>query len=89
MKKDFLKKIGKSALRIVAALAIILGIPALCYWAWQPGSNEPLPEYANNAPWQFRQYSFPVMLILYGLWILWFIFLICNVAIKKKHGVKS
>ena len=40
-------------------------------------------------PWQFRQYSFPVMLILYGLWILWFIFLICNVAIKKKHGVKS
>ena len=40
-------------------------------------------------PWQFRQYSFLVMLILYSLWILWFIFLICNFAIKKKHGVKS
>ena len=40
-------------------------------------------------PWQFRQYSFLWMLILYGLWILWFIFLICNIAIKKKHGVKS
>ena len=40
-------------------------------------------------PWQLRQYSFLWMLILYGLWILWFIFLICNIAIKKKHGVKS
>ena len=40
-------------------------------------------------PWQFRQYSFLGMLILYGLWILWFIFLICNIAINKKHGVKS
>ena len=40
-------------------------------------------------PWQFRQYSFLVMLILYGLWILWMIFLICNILIKKKHDVKS
>ena len=40
-------------------------------------------------PWQLPQYSFGGMIILYGLWILWFIFLICNVAIKKKHDVKS
>ena len=40
-------------------------------------------------PWQFRQYAFLGMLILYGLWILWFIFLICDIAIKKKYGVKS
>ena len=40
-------------------------------------------------PWQFRQYSFLEMLILYSLWILWMIFLICNILIKKKHDVKS
>ena len=40
-------------------------------------------------PWQFRQYSFLGMLILYSLWILWMIFLICNILIKKKHDVKS
>ena len=51
MNKDLLKKLEKSALRIVAALAIILGIPALFYWVWQPGSNAPLPEYSNNAIW--------------------------------------
>ena len=51
MNNKLLKKLGKSAFRIVAALAIILGVPALCYWGWQPGSNEPLPEYANNAIW--------------------------------------
>ena len=51
MNKDLLKKLGKSLLRIAAALIIILGVPALCYWVWQPGSCEPLPEYANNAIW--------------------------------------
>ena len=51
MNKDLLKKLGKSLLRIVAALAVILGLPAIAYLLWQPGSNEPLPEYANNAIW--------------------------------------
>ena len=51
MKKLFLEKLGKSVLRIVTALAVVLGIPALCYWVWQPGSNTPLPEYHNNAIW--------------------------------------
>ena len=51
MNSDFLKKLEKSALRIVALSAIVLGIPALCYWVWQPGSNDPLPEYSNNAIW--------------------------------------
>ena len=51
MNKDLLKKLEKSALRIVSALTIILGIPVFCYWVWQPGSNDPLPEYSNNAIW--------------------------------------
>ena len=51
MNNKLLKKLGKSAFRIVAALAVILGIPAIAYLLWQPGSNEPLPEYANNAIW--------------------------------------
>ena len=51
MNKDLLKKLEKSALRIVSALTIILGIPVFCYWVWQPGSGEPLPEYRNNAIW--------------------------------------
>ena len=51
MKKYFWKKIAKSTARIVTALAIILGISALCYWGWQPGSDEPLPQYTNNAVW--------------------------------------
>ena len=51
MKSDLPAKLGKSALRIIAALAVILGIPALGYLFWQPGSNAPLPEFANNAIW--------------------------------------
>ena len=51
MNKDLLKKLGKSTLRIVVVLAIILGVPVLCYWIWQPGGSEPLPEYRNNAIW--------------------------------------
>lgn len=51
MKKEFFEKLGKSALRITGALAIIISIPALCYWIWQPGSGNSLPEYSNNAIW--------------------------------------
>ncbi len=51
MRSEFLKKISKSGLRIITALAVILGIPALVYLLWQPGSDEKLPEYANNAIW--------------------------------------
>lgn len=38
-------------MRIIAALALILGVPALCYLVWQPGSDAPLPEFRNNAIW--------------------------------------
>ena len=51
MKKDWQKKLGKSLLRIVAALAVVLGIPAVAYLLWQPGSSESLPPYRNNAIW--------------------------------------
>ena len=51
MKKDWQKKLGKSLLRIVAALAVILGIPAIAYLLWQPGGSESLPQYRNNAIW--------------------------------------
>ncbi len=51
MKTDFLKKSGASFLRIIAALAIVLGIITLIYLLWQPGSDKPLPEYSNNAVW--------------------------------------
>ena len=53
MRNDLLKKLGKSVLRISAALLIILGIPALCYWIWQPGNDDfkfTYPHY-NNAIW--------------------------------------
>ena len=36
MKNPLIVKIAKSLLRIIIALAIILGIPALCYLFWQP-----------------------------------------------------
>ena len=49
--KKLLLRTGKSVLRITGALALILGIPALCYWIWAPGSSAPLPEYSNNAIW--------------------------------------
>lgn len=51
MKRDFLKNLGRSTLRITAALAVILGVPALCYLLWQPGSDAPLPKFRNNAIW--------------------------------------
>ena len=40
-----------SVLRIIAALAVILGIPSVIYLLWQPGSGEKLPPYPNNAIW--------------------------------------
>ena len=51
MTADLFKKLGKSALRIIAALAVILGVPALGYLIWQPGSDAPLPDFADNAIW--------------------------------------
>ena len=49
--KETLKKIGKSILRITAALAVIFGVPAVGYLLWRPGSDAPLPEFGNNAAW--------------------------------------
>ena len=51
MKKELLKKFGESFLRISAALAVILGVPAVVYWLWSPGSDEPFPEFKENAIW--------------------------------------
>ena len=51
MRNELLKKLGKSVLRIIAALAVILGIPALGYLIWQPGNEARLPDFANNAIW--------------------------------------
>ena len=51
MKNDLWKSIGISALRITAVLAVIFGVPALCYLLWQPGSDAPLPKFRNNAIW--------------------------------------
>ena len=51
MKNPLIGKIAKSMIRIVIALAVILGIPAICYLFWQPGSDTPLPEYRSNAIW--------------------------------------
>ena len=49
--KYFPEKVLKSVLRITAALAVIFGVPGLVYLIWQPGSDEPLPKYSNNAIW--------------------------------------
>lgn len=51
MKKDHVKKNVKSILRITVALAVVFGIPALCYWIWQPGNDLPLSAYPENAIW--------------------------------------
>ena len=52
MKKDLLEKLGKSVLRILTALVIILGITALCSWIWQPGKADFKFTYNwNNAIW--------------------------------------
>ena len=44
-------KLAKSILRIIAALALVFGVLAGCYWIWQPGSNASLPVFADNAIW--------------------------------------
>ena len=41
----------KSLLRIIVALAVVLGVPAVIYFVWQPGSFEKMPEFRNNAIW--------------------------------------
>ena len=51
MKKYLIKKFCQSLLRILVALTIILGIPVLGYWLWQPGCNDEMPNFANNAIW--------------------------------------
>ena len=51
MTADLFKKLGRSVLRIIAALVVILGVPALGYLIWQPGSDAPLPDFADNAIW--------------------------------------
>ena len=45
------KKFGKSLLRIVFLLTVILGSAALCYLLWNPGRDTPLPDYSDNAIW--------------------------------------
>ena len=45
------KKLGKSVLRILSVLAIILGVPLVIYLLWRPGSEKPLPAYPGNAIW--------------------------------------
>ena len=46
-----MKKILKSMLRILLAVAIFCGIVLLVYALWQPGSNKVLPKFENNAFW--------------------------------------
>ena len=51
MQLNLLKTLVKSILRIITALAIVLGVLAACYWIWRPGSNGPLPAFSDNAIW--------------------------------------
>ena len=51
MKLVFLTKLGKSILRIIAALAIVFGVLVAGYGLWCPGSKVPLPSFSNNAIW--------------------------------------
>ena len=51
MKRDIWKKIGVSTLRITAALAVIFGLPAICYWLWQPGEEKTFTGLQDNAIW--------------------------------------
>ena len=45
------KKFGRSLLRIMFLLTVILGGATLCYLLWNPGSDDPLPDYSDNAIW--------------------------------------
>lgn len=49
----WMKKIGKSLLRIAAALAVLLGIPALLYLLWSPGAAGASGKFdlCQNAVW--------------------------------------
>ena len=51
MNPSLLQNLGKSALRILGALALVCGVLVGCYLIWQPGSNAPLPRLPNNAIW--------------------------------------
>lgn len=51
MKRDILKKIGVSALRVTAALAVIFGLPAICYWLWPAGEENSFTGLRDNAIW--------------------------------------
>ena len=49
--KNSIKKLLQSFCRITLTLAIIIGLPALAYSLWSPGSDEPLTKLNNNAIW--------------------------------------
>jgi len=51
MQLNLLKRLGKSILRIIVALAIVFGVLASGYWIWRPGSNASLPAFSDNAIW--------------------------------------
>ena len=51
MKNALVENIGKSLLRIISALAVIIGSAAAVYLLWQPGGDAPLPPYTDNAIW--------------------------------------
>ena len=48
-----LKKLTKSLLRISLALAVVLGVPTILYWAWSPGVADAGGKYDHkqNAIW--------------------------------------
>jgi len=47
---ETIKKLYASTARILSALALVLGIPALAYWIWSPGNDQTL-SCPNNAIW--------------------------------------
>lgn len=49
--KNSIKKLLQSFCRITLTLAIIIGLPALAYSLWSPGSDKPLTKLNNNAVW--------------------------------------
>ncbi len=48
---SYLKNLGKSILRIIAALAVFFIAISAGYLLWQPGSRSPLPAFDDNAIW--------------------------------------
>ena len=49
--KITLKNLGKSVLRIVGALALMVVLASFGYILWQPGEEAPLPQFKANAIW--------------------------------------